>query len=111
MKRNLLITIMALMLFGMTASAQERAGHPVTTAHIVGVDGKAELVFDEAITEAFSVNVLDLTGKSMFTQQHSATGEGCSNVELPVENLRKGIYMVQVMSADGKTKTLKLQRN
>ena len=109
MKRLLLITFATLLLFGLSASAQTT--HPISTAHIVGLDGKAELIFDEAITENFTVEVLDLTGKVMFTLKHNCQAEPCESVELPVESLRKGIYMVQVVSAGGKTKTLKLQRN
>ena len=111
MKRILLLLIATLLITGFTASAQDRVTHPVSTARIIGMDGRTELVFEESLTEAFTVQVLDLTGKVVFTQRHAATVEGCEGVELPVENLRKGIYMVQVMSADGKTKTLKLQRN
>lgn len=111
MKRNLLLLIATLLISGFTLSAQDRVTHPVSTARITGMDGRAELVFEEAITDPFTVQVLDLTGKVVFTQRYAASSEGCEAVELPVENLRKGIYMVQVMSADGKTKTLKLQRN
>jgi methionine-rich copper-binding protein CopC len=111
MKRNLLLIIATLLITGFSLSAQDRVSHPVSTARIAGVDGRTELVFEDAITDAFTVNILDLTGKIVFTQRHAYTAEGCGSVELPVENLRKGIYMVQVMSADGKTKTLKLQRN
>jgi methionine-rich copper-binding protein CopC len=111
MKRNLLLIIATLLISGFTLSAQDRVTHPVSTARIVGMDGRTELVFEEAITESFTINILDLTGKTVFSQRHQVTSDGCQGVELPVENLRKGIYMVQVMSADGKTKTLKLQRN
>jgi len=111
MKRHLLTFIAALFLFSFSAQSQDRLSHPISSARIVGIEGKAELIFDEAIEESFTVTVLDLTGKSIFVQQHSSTEGGCSSVEIPVENLRKGIYMVQVVGADGKTKTLKLQRN
>jgi hypothetical protein len=111
MKRNLLLVMATLLISGFSLSAQDRVTHPVSTAHITGMDGRTELVFEESITESFTINVLDLTGKIVFTQRHTASSEGCNGVELPVENLRKGIYMVQVMSANGKTKTLKLQRN
>jgi hypothetical protein len=32
-------------------------------------------------------------------------------MELPLENLKKGIYMVLITGESGKTKTLKVQRN
>jgi methionine-rich copper-binding protein CopC len=111
MKRILLLTFTALLMSCIQVAAQERMQHPVSTAHIVGMDGRTELVFDEPLADSFTINVLDLTGKSMFTQFHPASEDGCTTIEIPVENLRKGIYMVQVMSGDGKTKTLKLQRN
>lgn len=111
MKRILLLTFASLLIICHTAVAQDRVTHPISTAHITGLDGKSELVFDEAISDSFTVTVLDLTGKSVFTQFHKGSEEGCTAVEIPTENLRKGIYMVQVISEDGKTKTLKLQRN
>lgn len=111
MKRNLLLTITALILFCFGSVAQDRMTHPVTTAHISGVEGKVELVFDESMNDSFTVSLVDLTGKVIMTQQHAASADGCNSVILPVENLRKGIYMVQVIGGDGKTKTLKLQRN
>jgi methionine-rich copper-binding protein CopC len=111
MKRILLLTFATLLFSSLTVLAQDRVQHPVSSARIVGVDGKTELLFDEAIHDSFTVSVLDLTGKSMFMLKHNANDEACESVPLPVENLRKGIYMVQVIGADGKTKTLKLQRN
>lgn len=111
MKKNLLLTFTALLFFCLTTVAQDRPTHPITTAHISGVDGKTELVFDEPMNLSFTVSVVDLTGKVISTQQHAPSEDGCSAIELPVANLRKGIYMVQVIGGDGKTKTLKLQHN
>lgn len=108
MKRLLLITFSAL-LISLASSAQSI--NTVASARIIGVDGKAELVFEEALTENFTVDVIDLTGNVMFTLKLNCEKEPCASVLLPIENLRKGIYMVQVVSASGKTKTLKLQRN
>jgi hypothetical protein len=54
---------------------------------------------------------MDLTGKAIFTQTHQHSAEPCQFVEIPVENLKRGIYMVRIIGDDGKTKTLKLQRN
>lgn len=106
-----MLLIMILLLNCFDAVGQDRTQHPIATAHIVGLDGRVELVFDEAITEAFTISVLDLTGKAIFTQTHQSAGEGCQYVEIPVENLKRGIYMVRINGEDGKTKTLKLQRN
>lgn len=111
MNKYILTLFAALFMLSFSAQSQDRMTHPISSARIVGLDGKAELIFEEAMEESFKITVLDLTGKSVFSQQHSATEGGCSSVEIPVENLRKGIYMVQVVGADGKTKTLKLQRN
>ncbi len=111
MKRLLLLIFIALTICSTNTIAQDRLQHPVTSVRIASVDGKVELVYDDAISQSFTVTVLDLTGKTMFTQMHMGGDEACSSIELPVENLRKGIYMVQVIAADGKTKTLKLQRN
>lgn len=108
MKRLLLIIFSIAMIAA--ANPLSAQVHPVNTAKIVGIDGRAELMFDEPMTQAFTVNVLDLTGKLLFSLRHD-NSEACISVDLPVENLRKGIYMVQVSSADGKVKTLKLQRN
>lgn len=111
MKRLLLFTLLiALMGFASPLAAQDKVQHPITTAKIVGIDGRAELMFDEPLTQSFTVNILELTGKLLFTLRHD-NSEACLSVDLPVENLRRGIYMVQISSADGKTKTLKLQRN
>ena len=111
MKRIILLTVATLLINKLTVCAQDRTPHPISTAHILGLDGKVELVFDEVLTEAFTVTVLDITGKTMFILRHTINDEACESVEIPMENLRKGIYMVQIIGADGKTKTLKLQRN
>ena len=110
---NKLYTLLIMILFLNCANAvgQDRAQHPVSSAHIVGMDGRVELVFDESMTDSFTLSVMDLTGKAIFTQTHQASNEGCQFVEIPTENLKRGIYMVRIAGADGKTKTLKLQRN
>lgn len=85
--------------------------HPVNTAHIVSMDGKLELVFDLPVKTAFRLEILDLTGTPIHSQKVSPSSDGCEAIDLPTENLRKGIYFVQVISDDGKSKSLKLQRN
>jgi methionine-rich copper-binding protein CopC len=111
MKRIFTLLVCLILIAGTHASAQSSVQHPISSARIVGVDGRIELVFEDPITEAFTISVLDLTGKSIFTQTHQHSSEPCQFVEIPVENLRRGIYMVRVAGNDGKTKTLKLQRN
>jgi methionine-rich copper-binding protein CopC len=98
-------------MFSFTAMSQDRTTHPISSAKIAGVDGKAELLFDDGLSEGFTVNLLDITGKPIYSQFYPANEEGCNSIEIPVENLRKGIYIVQVVGTSGKTKTLKLQRN
>ncbi len=111
MKKLLLLAFIILNIYSTNLVAQDRTQHPVSTVRIASVDGRAELVFDEAINQSFTLKVLDLTGKTMFSQMYMSNDEPCASADLPIENLRKGIYMVQVIAADGKTKTLKLQRN
>jgi methionine-rich copper-binding protein CopC len=108
MKRSLLLMI-AILTISIAGISQQ--SNPMSSAHIVGLDGKAELTFDETITENFTIDIIDLTGTIMATVKINAEKDPCDSVQLPIENLRKGIYMVQVVSASGKTKTLKLQRN
>jgi methionine-rich copper-binding protein CopC len=111
MKKFYSMLLFVLVLGCTSAIAQERTQHPISSAHIVGMDGRVELVFDEPITESFTLSVMDLTGKTIFTQTHQSSDEGCQFLEVPVENLKRGIYMVRITGVDGKTKTLKLQRN
>ncbi len=111
MKRIFTLIACLILIAGSKASAQSSMQHPISSVRIVGMDGRIELVFDEPMTEAFTISVMDLTGKSIFTQTHHNSNEPCQFVEIPIENLRRGIYMVRVASQDGKTKTLKLQRN
>jgi methionine-rich copper-binding protein CopC len=111
MKKLYAMLMLGFVLSCSAALAQERAQHPISSAHIVGMDGRVELVFDESMTESFTLSVMDLTGKAIFTQTHQSSDEGCQFVEIPVEHLKRGIYLVRVTGVDGKTKTLKLQRN
>ena len=111
MKRIFTLLVLTFLMFGSTASAQNSAQHPISSARILGMDGRVELVFDEPMEDAFTISVMDLTGKAIFTQTHQHSAEPCQFVEIPVENLKRGIYMVRIIGDDGKTKTLKLQRN
>ena len=111
MKRIFTLLVLTFLMFGSTASTQNSAQHPISSARILGMDGRVELVFDEPMEDAFTISVMDLTGKAIFTQTHQHSAEPCQFVEIPVENLKRGIYMVRIIGDDGKTKTLKLQRN
>lgn len=91
--------------------AQSNERHPISTASIASNDGKIEVFFDEPVTEHFTVEVRDLTGKTVYVLHSELHNGGCQNLDLPAENLRKGIYMVLITGVSGKTKTLKLQRN
>ncbi len=110
MKRRILYLFLMGILACPVMAQAERLSHPITSAKIVGVDGKAELMFDEVMSQSFTVNILDLTGKLLYNLRYD-NSEPCFSIDLPIENLRRGIYMVQVTSADGKMKTLKLQKN
>ena len=111
MKRIFTLLVCFILIVGSQAIAQSGMQHPISSARIVGMDGRVELVFDEPMSDSFTISVMDLTGKSIFTQTHQHSAEPCQFVEIPVENLKRGIYMVRVIGEDGKTKTLKLQRN
>lgn len=111
MKRFFTLLVCLILIAGSTASAQNSAQHPISSARIVGMDGRIELVFEEPMEDAFTISVMDLTGKAIFTQTHQHSAEPCQFVEIPVEHLKRGIYMVRIVGDDGKTKTLKLQRN
>ena len=111
MKKIFTLLVCLILIAGSQASAQGGMQHPISSARIVGMDGRVELVFDEPMTDAFTISVMDLTGKAIFNQTHQSSSEPCQFVEIPVENLKRGIYMVRVVGEDGKTKTLKLQRN
>ncbi|MFM7725794.1 MAG: hypothetical protein ACKO7B_03770 [Flavobacteriales bacterium] len=111
MKKTFTLLAFFILLCGGIASAQNNAQHPITSAKIAGVDGRVELVFDEPVSDAFTICVMDLTGKVIFSQSHPSAADPCQFVEIPVENLKRGIYMVRVTAVDGKTKNLKLQRN
>jgi methionine-rich copper-binding protein CopC len=111
MKRFVLVFLPLLFLSLAHVQAQSTERHPISTASIASHDGKIELLFDDAVTEQFTVEVRDLTGKTVYVLQSELHNNGCQNLELPAENLRKGIYMVLITGVSGKTKTLKLQRN
>ena len=107
MMKKLLFTFVCAFLVNAAMFGQ----HPVNTAHIVSQDGKLELVFDQPVKTGFRLEILDLTGTPIHSQKIASTLDGCEAIVLPTENLRKGIYFVQVISDDGKSKSLKLQRN
>jgi len=111
MKKIFTLAAILVLFIGLNANAQHSSQHPITTARIAGVDGRVELIFEEPVSDAFTISIMDLTGKIIFTQSHQSTTEPCQYTEIPVENLKRGIYMVRVTGSDGKTKTLKLQRN
>ncbi|MEN9638251.1 MAG: hypothetical protein RLZZ262_119 [Bacteroidota bacterium] len=111
MKRFVLVFLSLLFLSLAHTHAQSTERHPISTASIVSHEGKIELLFDEAVNENFSVEVRDLTGKTVYVIQSETDDNGCQNLILPADNLRKGIYMVMITGTSGKVKTLKLQRN
>lgn len=105
--------ILIIFLFGLSGGifAQISDKNPIASARLVATDGRSELIFDDPVVENFTVEVRDLTGKLMFSLKSDMREEGCQSVVLPIESLRRGIYMVQIIGSGGKIKTLKLQRN
>jgi methionine-rich copper-binding protein CopC len=110
MKRFVLLCVITLWASQATVQAQSER-HPISTASIVLSEGRTEISFDEIVSEPFSVELRDLTGKSVYVLRSDRNVAAYSNMELPLENLKKGIYMVLITGESGKTKTLKLQRN
>lgn len=109
MKKLILIFTFFSLIGGVFAQAIDK--NSIASARLVATDGRSELIFDEPVMENFTVDVRDLTGKLMFSLKSDMKEEGCQSVVLPIEPLRRGIYMVQIVGAGGKIKTLKLQRN
>jgi hypothetical protein len=109
MKRFVLVfTMIALMSADILAQSER---HPISTASLIFQEGRSEITFDEQVCESFIVEVRDLTGKTVFVLQSDPEMSCHTDVELPIANLKRGIYMVLITGASGKTKTLKLQRN
>ncbi len=109
--RKFLLLITAALLFNVSALAQ--SSNPIATASISPnpVESKAVLTFDEPVFEELNVVVKDLTGKVLYNFKPDTHGEECTAIRLDMlENLRRGIYIVQVTGASGKIKTLKFQK-
>ena len=110
MKRFVLLCVITLWASQATVQAQSER-HPISTASIVLSEGRTEISFDEIVLEPFSVELRDLTGKSVYVLRSDRNVTAYVHMELPLENLKKGIYMVLITGESGKTKTLKVQRN
>jgi hypothetical protein len=110
MKRFVLLCVITLWASLATIQAQSER-QPISTASIVLSEGRTEISFDEMVLESFTVELRDLTGKSIYVLRSDRNAAASGSMELPLENLKKGIYMVLITGESGKTKTLKLQRN
>jgi hypothetical protein len=110
MKRILLSLICVL---GMALGAMAQSGHPINSAYITPnpVDSRAELMFEEPVTETIHVVVKDLTGKTMLDFHPDTPGMECRRIELDLDFLKRGIYVLQIMGSSGKTKTLRFQKS
>jgi hypothetical protein len=91
-----------------TLSAQFREG---IVLHPNPIEDRADLMFDQPLTESITITVKDLTGKTVYLLNPDTSGEQCSQVTLDFESLRRGIYIVQIVSQSGKIKTIKFQKN
>jgi len=109
--RKILLLITAALLFNVMGFAQ--SGNPIGTASISPnpVESKAALTFEEPVLEDINVVVKDLTGKVLYNFKPDTHGEECTSVRMDMlENLRRGIYIIQVTGTSGKVKTLKFQK-
>jgi hypothetical protein len=86
--------------------------HPISTASITPnvSEGKAELMFEEPVTEQLTVVIKDLTGHVMLTVKSDMPGESCTMITLDIETLKNGIYICQITGSSGKIKTLKFHK-
>ncbi len=111
MKRSVLIALLGV--FAGCAFGQSLSGNPVGSSTIMPnpVEDKAEVVFEEPVTEGLTIVIKDLTGKLVYSIRPEISGGGCTSVPLEIESLKRGIYILQVSSQSGKVKTLKFQKN
>ncbi|MBL7943776.1 MAG: T9SS type A sorting domain-containing protein [Flavobacteriales bacterium] len=104
-----LVLSFSLLVFALTAWSQ----HPLSTAYITPnpVDDKAIVAFEQPLHESVLIVVKDLTGKVMYTHQTDSGSDSINEVRINLEELSRGIYILQVSVAEGKIKTLKFQKN
>lgn len=102
-----------LFLFAAALTTVVRSQHPVTTAWITPnpVDNAAVIAFEQPVEERITVVVKDLTGKIIYAMQTDAGAEAVSRIHMNLEELARGIYILQVSASGGKVKTLKFQKN
>jgi hypothetical protein len=74
------------------------------------VEDRVDLNFEQPIKEDLQIVIKDLTGKTVYSMRPETGGEDCYRIAMDLDFLRKGIYIMQVLSPSGKTKTLKLQK-
>lgn len=106
MKQLVLIIILSFSTLGLLAQVRE-----TVVLHPNPVEDRADLLFDQPLTESISITVKDLTGKTVYMLNPDVSGEQCTRVSLDIESLRRGIYIVQIVSQSGRIKTIKFQKN
>jgi hypothetical protein len=74
------------------------------------VEDRVDLNFEQPVKEDLHIVIKDLTGKVVYSMNPETGGEECYRIAMDLDFLRRGIYIMQVMSPSGKTKTLKLQK-
>ena len=74
------------------------------------VEDRVDLNFEQPVKEDLQIVIKDLTGKTVYSLRPETGGEDCYRIAMDLDFLRKGIYIMQVLSPSGKTKTLKLQK-
>lgn len=107
----MLLTFLVTVSLGLAGYSQ--SNHPMNTAFVSPnpVESKAAILFEQPINEEVMVVIKDLTGKILYQFKPDTRGEECRQINLDmVENLRRGVYIVQLTSNSGKIKTLKIQK-
>ena len=109
MKKRILFIILTVAL---SLAGNAQSAHPLFSAVLSPnpVEDKVDLNFEQPIKEDLQIVVKDLTGKTVYTLHPTMDGEDCYRVSMDLEFLRRGIYIMQITSTSGKTKTLKLQK-
>ena len=107
--KKILLAIITGLVVSTSAVAQF---HPISTAYISpnAEDNKTVIMFEEPVMESMTIVVKDLTGKTVMSFVPEIPGEECTEIQLDVNDLKRGIYICQITGADGKVKTLKFQK-
>lgn len=107
--KRLLLTLTIFAAFTVAGLAQ---GGPLSTAFLSPnpVEDRVDLNFEQPIKEDLHIVIKDLTGKTVYSLRPETGGEDCYRIAIDLEFLRRGIYIMQIVSPSGRIKTLKLQK-